>query len=463
MKAEYIVLRTNQGHTRDVFTGAATGRTRGYPLGADLASTEDFLRNIGNLSASTNDLYGSRGPLGGLIGAAAGSVLGAESAALPTLVPTPSMPVPARDVKIEVKTIERNALLDVSNASDVLAVAESVPIALLEEMHDMHAAVAVPLAPGAVSWGVQAVRADTSPYDGKGIVVAVLDTGIDRTHPAFAGIELIEEDFTDEGNGDVLGHGTHCAGTIFGRTGPFGRIGIAPGVQRALIGKIIGVKGGGTSARLAKAMEWAAENGANVISMSVGIDFTALAKQMEDRLPERVAMSRALEAYRATVRLFETVTLSIKAKSAFGSPSIFIAAAGNDTDREAGPDCELSVTPPANSEGFMSVGAVGYAAGNTSRMAVARFSNTGPNICAPGVNIVSARPGGDLVTMSGTSMAAPHVAGVAALWAEKLMRQGQLNAMLLSANLFASASTAVFVPGFDRYDTGAGLVQAPQV
>ncbi|UVW29572.1 S8 family serine peptidase [Massilia sp. H6] len=463
MKAEYIVLRTNQGNTRDVFTGAATGRDGGYPLAPDPASAQDFLRNIGNLAASPNDLFGSGGRSGRLIGAPAGSAIGAESAFLPTPALTPFMAAPVPAVKIEVKTLERNALPYVSSAADVLAVAESVPISLLKEVHDMSGAVAVPLALGHASWGVQAVRADTSPYDGRGIVVAVLDTGIDRTHPAFAGIELIEEDFTDEGNGDVLGHGTHCAGTIFGRAGPFGRIGIAPGVQRALIGKIIGSKGGGTSARLAKAMEWAAENGANVISMSVGIDFTALAKRMEDRLPERVAMSRALEAYRATVRLFETVTLSIKAKSVFGSPSIFIAAAGNDTDRTAGPEYELSVTPPANSEGFMSVGAVGHAEGNTSRMAVARFSNTGPNICAPGVDIVSARPGGDLVAMSGTSMAAPHVAGVAALWAEKLKRQGQLNAMLLSANLFASASTAVFVPGFDLYDTGAGMVQAPQV
>lgn len=457
MEAEYIVLRTNQGSTRDVFTGAATEMARGFPLPPTLGSTQDFMRNIGNLQASTSSVFAS----GGQIGSVVGSVIGAQPAVLPAPILASSLPQAVGDVKVEVTMLERNALPYVSNAADVLAVAESVPITLLKEVHDMSAVAAVPLGLGQVCWGVQAVRADTSPYTGRGIVVAVLDTGIDSTHPAFAGVELIEKDFTGEGNGDSLGHGTHCAGIIFGRGGPFGRIGVAPGVQRALIGKIIGADSRGASARLAKTMEWAAENGANVISMSVGIDFTALAKKMEEKLPERVAMSHALEAYRATVKLFETVTLAIKAKSMFGAPSIFVAAAGNDTDRDAGPDYELSVTPPANSEGFVSVGAVGYGS-NLSRMSVARFSNTGPNICAPGVDIVSARPGGDLVAMSGTSMAAPHVAGVAALWAEKLRREGQLSSMLLSAKLFGSASTAVFDEGYDRYDTGAGLVQAPQ-
>jgi subtilisin family serine protease len=81
------------------------------------------------------------------------------------------------------------------------------------------------------------VGADTSPFSGDGIVVAVLDTGIDASHPAFEGVDIVQKDFTGEGVGDQHGHGTHCAGTIFGRTSEGTRIGVAPGVKKALIGK----------------------------------------------------------------------------------------------------------------------------------------------------------------------------------------------------------------------------------
>ena len=67
---------------------------------------------------------------------------------------------------------------------------------------------------------------------GNGIVVAVLDTGIDKNHPAFSGAQIIEKDFSGEGNGDQHGHGTHCAGTILGRTTGGKRIGVAPGVPK---------------------------------------------------------------------------------------------------------------------------------------------------------------------------------------------------------------------------------------
>ena len=82
--------------------------------------------------------------------------------------------------------------------------------------------------------------ADTSSCTGNGIVVAVLDTGIDASHPAFAGVEVIQKDFTGEGDGDQHGHGTHCAGTIFGRNVNGTRIGVAMGVKKALIGKVLG-------------------------------------------------------------------------------------------------------------------------------------------------------------------------------------------------------------------------------
>jgi subtilisin family serine protease len=83
------------------------------------------------------------------------------------------------------------------------------------------------------AWGIAAVKADTSNFTGDGVVVAVLDTGIDKSHPAFAGVTIVEQDFSGSGNGDRQGHGTHCAGTIFGRDVSGTRIGIARGVRAA--------------------------------------------------------------------------------------------------------------------------------------------------------------------------------------------------------------------------------------
>jgi subtilisin family serine protease len=85
------------------------------------------------------------------------------------------------------------------------------------------------------AWGIGAVGADSSFRTGAGVVVAILDTGIDAGHPALARVTLVEEDFTGSGNGDRKGHGTHCAGTVLGRDVDGTRIG-ARGVGKALIG-----------------------------------------------------------------------------------------------------------------------------------------------------------------------------------------------------------------------------------
>ncbi|SLJ61276.1 Subtilase family [Mycobacteroides abscessus subsp. abscessus] len=76
--------------------------------------------------------------------------------------------------------------------------------------------------------------------------------------------------------------------------------------------------------------------------------------------------------------------------------------------------------------------------------------------------MVSAAVGGGTESMSGTSMATPHAAGVAALWAEKLAAQGQLAPLVLQAKLIGEATTDRLIPGTDPTDTGAGLVRAPQ-
>jgi subtilisin family serine protease len=91
----------------------------------------------------------------------------------------------------------------------------------------------------------------------------------------------------------------------------------------------------------------------------------------------------------------------------------------------------------------------------------APFSNSRATVAAPGVDVTSAKVGGGTSVKSGTSMATPHVAGIAALWAEKLAQQGPLNPVLLQAKLIGSATLTGLAPNTDSLDVGAGLVQAP--
>jgi subtilisin family serine protease len=306
---------------------------------------------------------------------------------------------------------------------------------------------------------VQAVRADTSPFTGEGVVVAVLDTGIDRTHPAFAGMEIVTNNFTTESPVDLHGHGTHCAGTICGRDVADTRIGVARGVTKILAGKVLGAGGGGSD-QVAQAIQWATSSGAHVVSMSLGIDFPGFVKQLEDDgVPTELATSIALEGYRTNVLLFERLASLIIAQNAFMQATVIVAAAGNESRRDLNPDFEIGVSPPAVAEGIVSVAAL---ASSAQGFTIAPFSNVGARVSGPGVDVVSARRGGGLVSMSGTSMATPHVAGVAALWAHKLMEAEQLDAQLLADRLIGTATTAGMPSGFDPGDVGAGIVQAPQ-
>lgn len=362
------------------------------------------------------------------------------------------------DMSVSVDQIDRNELAVLNRDRDVVAVAPAMPMKLIAPL-DV-AGVVEPAAQD-VTWGVKAVGADISPFTGEGIVVAVLDTGIDAQHPAFAGVELIQKDFTGEGNGDQHGHGTHCAGTIFGRKVNGTRIGVAPGVKKALIGKVLGQNGGGSSEQIISAILWAVEEGAHVISMSLGMDFPGFVKQLieENDFPPDLATSRALEGYRANTQLFDTLAAHIRSRGAFTQATVIVAAAGNESKRNINPDFEIAVSPPAVAEGIVSVAALGE---GQQGFLVAPFSNTGANVAAPGVAVVSAALGGGLRTLNGTSMATPHVAGIAALWAEKLKDAGRLNAFELTSRVVGSASSEGLKAGFDPFDVGAGLVRAPQ-
>jgi subtilisin family serine protease len=363
---------------------------------------------------------------------------------------------PPVGLSVAVEEVSNSEIKALANEADVVAIAPSMPMKLIEPVSD--GGQAQPAA-GTSTWGVKAVGAATSPFTGDGVVVSVLDTGIDPNHAAFAGVTLIQKNFTTAGPNDQHGHGTHCAGTIFGRDVDGTRIGVAPGVKKALIGKVLG-EGGGSSDQIADAINWAVENGAHVVSMSLGIDFPGFVKILENNgFPTQAAVTRALEGYRANVMLFEKLASLIRARSLFGQTTLLIAAAGNESRRTGNPAYEIAVAPPAVAEGMISVAALGEGGGG---LTVAPFSNTFANVSGPGVAVLSAKPGGGLTAMSGTSMATPHVAGVAALWADKLMKAGPLNGVEWMARLIGSATKNSLAAGFDSADIGAGLVLAPQ-
>jgi subtilisin family serine protease len=332
--------------------------------------------------------------------------------------------------------------------------APELPTALIRPVSMAESA--EPAAAG-TSWGVEAVGATQSPFTGAGITVAVLDTGVDSAHEAFQGVNVTRRDFTGEGDDDQDGHGTHCAGTIAGRDVNGFRFGVATGVTELLAGKVLGNQGGSTDA-LVQAIHWAVDNGANVISMSLGIDFPGAVDRMVQRgLPIQPATSKALEGYRDNLRLFGAVADFVKARAAFDGTTIIVAATGNESERTAANPYTIGVSPPAASEGFIAVGAVGQEAGGS--FGIATFSNGGASVVAPGVDIKSARPGGGFANASGTSMATPHVAGVAALWAEKLMADdGEIDVEVLRARLTGSGRR---LGALASDDIGTGLVQSP--
>ena len=367
----------------------------------------------------------------------------------------PDAAPPLTSVGVEV--VDPKTAAKAQNEPDFEAAAPSMPLKLIAPI----AVAADAPAPvvNNVAWGIHAVGADTSPFDGSGIVVAVLDTGIDAAHPAFAGVNLVQQDFTGDGNGDENGHGTHCAGTIFGRDVNGTRIGVARGVTKALIGKVIG-RNGGASEHIASAIQWAIENGANVISLSLGIDFPGYQAALQaEGLKAEPATSLALEGYRLNVQLFDRLAGLVSAMALFRQPCLLVAASGNESGRDEVPAFEIAASPPAVSEGFIAVAALEE---GTTGHKVATFSNTGVAVSAPGVAVMSARAGGGLVAFSGTSMATPHVAGVAALWAQKLKADGTFGIRQFTTNVLASAVRTPLDPASAVEAVGAGIVQAPQ-
>jgi subtilisin family serine protease len=280
------------------------------------------------------------------------------------------------------------------------------------------------------TWGLQAIKALESCHSGRGIRVAVLDTGMDLEHADFLPRSIVSESFIDgEEVQDGHGHGTHCIGTACGPLSPaeLPRYGVAHEAE-IYAGKVLSNRGSGADRGILAGIEWAVTNGCRVVSMSLGA--ATRPGQRHSRVYEQVA------------------------RRAMAAGTLIVAAAGNESDR---PNGEFNpVGHPANCPSIMAVAAV------DSQLAVAPFSNRGLNpdggqvdIAGPGVRVHSSWPMPTRYrTISGTSMATPHVAGVAALLAEA-------NPQATAAELWnLLTQTAARLP-LPSNDVGAGLVQAP--
>lgn len=260
---------------------------------------------------------------------------------------------------------------------------------------------------GKALWNLELIEAHKAQQitTGKGSVVAILDTGIDYTHPD------LEQRFDDEKGAsfvggppiDMNGHGTHVAGTVAGV-----KTGVAPGAKLYAV-KVLNDMGFGSEADVIAGIEWAIEKGVDVISMSLGSSYRS-------DLEAEVCMA----AYQRGICI--------------------CAAAGNE-----GKGDEY----PASYPGVISVAAVDHDLGHPP------FSNISDNldICAPGVGIYSTMPGNRYDTLTGTSMATPHVSGVIALLADYLQKGPEE----LEQRIKYSSRHL----GHDNF-FGAGLIQAYQ-
>jgi len=263
------------------------------------------------------------------------------------------------------------------------------------------------------TWGLVRCKVPPSTKSGVGIKVAVLDTGLDLGHPDFAGRAIAAATFVGQPVQDGHGHGTHTTGTACGTRVPPGttpRYGIGYGT-RIFVGKVLTNGGGGTSASVLAGMNWAIANGCQVISMSLGA-------QVGPQAYYTMAGAKAL----------------LKGL-------LMMAAAGNAAS---------STGAPANSPTIMSVASL------DPTLAPSYFSNFGKiEIAAPGRDVFSSFPRPlRYRIMSGTSMACPHVAGCAALWA-------QSSPLLRSRNLWVRLQSSARRLPYAASRVGAGLVQAP--
>ncbi|HEX6346648.1 S8 family peptidase [Umezawaea sp.] len=278
-------------------------------------------------------------------------------------------------------------------------------------------------------------------YTGEGVTVAVLDTGVDQTHPDLADREVGERNFSNSKDAvDHYGHGTHVASIIAGTGAKGGGAyrGVAHGA-RILDVKVLDDSGSGADSGIIAGMQWAAEQGVAVVNMSLGGYDTPGVDPLEEAVN----------------------TLS----TTYGT--LFVIAAGNSGPRAG------SIGSPGTADEALTVGAVdrdNRIADFSSRGPVVGGGVIKPDITAPGVDIVAARHADGRIgppvvdgytALSGTSMATPHVAGAAALLAQQYpeLTREQLKARLV-ASAAPTAGLTPFEQGAGRVDSARAMTQA---
>lgn len=239
-----------------------------------------------------------------------------------------------------------------------------------------------------VTWGIRFLAVPALWADGitgKGVLVGHLDTGADGRHPSLRGAITAFTEFDAFGREvhppprphDTDEHGTHTAATIAGRMVGGRSVGVAPG---ATLASAIVVEGGNAVARVLGGMDWAVGQGVRVLSMSLG--------------------------FRGYIEDFLPITRILRERNVLP-----VFAVGNE-----GPGTSRS---PGNYPAALSVGAVDEGGAIADFSSSQRFRRKKdpivPDLAAPGVGVISAKPGGGWQAMDGTSMATPHVAGLAAL------------------------------------------------
>lgn len=286
---------------------------------------------------------------------------------------------------------------------------------------------------------IGAPAAWASGYDGAGVTVAVLDTGVDATHPDLEDRVDAQVNFSESPDTvDRVGHGTHVASTVAGSGARSGGKykGVAPGA-RIISGKVLGDDGSGSPSGIIAGMQWAVAQGAKVVNLSLGSDGT----------PETDPVEQAVNELSAD------------------SGTLFVVAAGN-----SGPAAG-TIGSPGSAAAALTVGAV------DRTDVIAEFSSRGPtadgslkpDLTAPGVDIVAAKAAegveGDqaadgYVSMSGTSMATPHVAGAAAILAQQHPDwTGERIKAVLTGSAAPAPDLAAFAQGTGRTDIARAIRQ----